>query len=156
MDRVKAEASVTLLLLVAAGATLTLSAPGTTDAANPDGYSHAAATCLQGSDGTGLRLRLRQRHHCDGSDTYPYLEIDVREQAIAVNKSLAIGDTNSAFRCQSSKKSCKPFVSGEIMFNHLEESSPQGLQTDGWYELKFSTGLPETGRFKVDCFQPCG
>ena len=99
---------------------------------------------------------MRQRHQCDGSETYPYLEMDIREQPIAVNQSLAIGDTNSAVRCLNPKKSCEQFVSGEIMFNHFEEISSKGIQTDGWYELRFSTGLPETGRFKVDCFEPCG
>jgi hypothetical protein len=42
------------------------------------------------------------------------------------------------------------------MFNHFEEPSEKGLQTDGWYELRFNTGLSETGRFKVDCVEPCG
>lgn len=75
---------------------------------------------------------------------------------ISANKRIVIGDANHGFKFQSLKRSCEQFVRGEIMFNHFEETGGKGIQTDGWYELRFSTGLPETGRFKVDCIAPCG
>ena len=115
-------------------------------------------TCLQGIDGPGTRLRLRQHRSCQGNDPYPYsyLEIDVREWPISANKSIVIGDANHGFKFQSPKRSGEQFVRGVIIFNHFEETRGKGIQTHGWYELRFSTGLPETGRFKVDCIAPCG
>src|SRR5579864_1616800 len=155
MDRVRFRLSALLLLLLTAAIALTLPARGTTGLASSDGYSHGTTSCLQGIDGDGTRLRLRQRRSCAGNDAHPYLEIDVRENPISANKNILIGETNHAFRCQNAKKSCEQFFSGEVMFSHFEETTAKGIHTDGWYELRFSTGLPETGRFKVDCMEPC-
>jgi hypothetical protein len=120
-----------------------------------DGYSHGKVSCLQGNDGTGIRLQLSEHRQCEGQALHSYLEIDVRELPITVDKSIAIGDTSSAFRCNQPNTKCEQFQSGQIMFNHFEETSAKGIQTDGWYELSPTTGLPETGRFKVDCIAPC-
>jgi hypothetical protein len=75
---------------------------------------------------------------------------------VQVNESINVGQINWAFKCQDQKKSCEPFASGKVIFNHCEDSSENGIQADGWYQLRFTTGLPETGRFKVDCIAPCG
>lgn len=150
------EASVTLILLFSSAIAITLSAGGTAGSVNADGYSHGTTNCLQGVEGPGVQLRLTQSRACRVQASYPYLEIDVRDQPISTNKRIVIGDTNSAFRCQAPKRSCEQFISGEVMFNHFEESSGKEILTDGWYELRFNTGLPETGGFKVDCIAPCG
>ena len=149
-------ASVTLLLLFVAAVVLTLFASGkTTEPVNADGYSHGTMSCLQGIDGSGVRLRLRQRRHCDGEGSDPYLKIDIRELPVQVNTRITVGDISSAFKCRSPKGSCEQFRSGAVIFNHFEEINGKELQTEGWYELRFTTGLPETGRFKVDCYEPC-
>jgi hypothetical protein len=153
---VRREASVTFVILVSSAIALTLSARGTTGVVNADGYAHGTTSCLQGNDGSGVRLRLRQSRGCESQAAYPYLEIDVRDQPVEANKRILIGDTNSAFRCQTPKKSCEQSLSGEVMFNHFEETSGKEILTDGWYELRFNTGLSETGRFRVDCIAPCG
>ncbi len=152
----KREPSVTLALLFSSAIALTVSAGGAAGSVNADGYSHGTTNCLQGVDGPGVQLRLTQNRACGVQLSYPYMEINVRDQPISTNKRIVIGDTNSAFRCQTPKRSCERFISGEVMFNHFEETSGKAIQTDGWYELRFKDGLPETGRFKVDCIAPCG
>lgn len=142
------------LLLLLASTILTLSLRGDSGAANGDGYPHGTTVCLQGRDGPGIRLRLRQRQGCDGWDIYPYLEIDVRELPFAANKSIVIGETNTAFECLDRKTPCKQFTSGRVMLNRVPDTS-SGWRAEGWYELKFNTGLLWTGRFKVDCIAPC-
>ena len=118
-------------------------------------YSHGTTGCLQGNDGPGIRLRLRQGSRCDeGDDLYPYLEIDVRELPIAVHKSFTIGPDNWAFRCPSPKESCEQSLSGKVVFNHFEETVGKEVQTDGFYELRFRTGT-ESGHFKVNCMGAC-
>jgi hypothetical protein len=149
-------ASVTLVMLFFSALALTLLSRGMSKSANADGYSHGTTSCLQGIWGLGVRLRLTRARQCEGRVSQPYLDIDVRDLPVSANKRIVIGDTNSAFRCQTPKGSCEQSLSGEIMFNHYEETSGKDFQTDGWYELKFSPGLPETGRFKVDCIAPCG
>ena len=60
------------------------------------------------------------------------------------------------FRCRNAKESCEEAVSGDVIFDHFEDISGKTMQTDGYYELKFSTGRSESGIFKVTCFAPCG
>jgi hypothetical protein len=144
----KLMAAVTLILLIAF--TISLSA----DSSNADGYSHGTIFCLQGVDGSGIGLRLTQHRTCDRE--YPYLEIKIRLDRVPTNERISIGETNTAFLCRDQKSSCQQFSSGEILFNHFEENSKEGLLTNGWYELKSPNQLPETGRFRVDCVAPCG
>jgi len=118
-------------------------------------YSHGETTWLQGDDGPGIRLRLRQSNQCEGKVSYPYLEVDIRELPIAVHKSIPIGADNWAFRCPDARESCEQSRGGTIVFDHLEETVGKDLQTDGSYNLRFRSGV-ESGRFKVDCWPPCG
>jgi hypothetical protein len=96
---VKWAGSATLVLLFFFALALTLFSRGMTGHVNADGYSHGTTSCLQGVDGSGVRLRLRQTRGCEGQTSSPYLEIDVRDQPISANKRIVIGDNNSAFRC---------------------------------------------------------
>jgi hypothetical protein len=82
--------------------------------------------------------------------------MDVREQPISIHKSISIRADNRAFRCPNPKESCEQAQSGTVVFDHFEDTSGKGIQTDGYYELKFSTGRTESGLFKVDCIAPCG
>jgi hypothetical protein len=153
---VRFETSISLLLLFVTAVVLTLYAQAGAGFRGADGYSHGTTTCLQGTDGPGIRLTLRAHHNCEGWNVYPYLEVYVRELPVEVNRPIIIGETNWAFRCRSSKESCEQLPSGELMFNHFEQSNGNELPlTDGWYELKPNRGLSETGRFKVDCLAPC-
>jgi len=133
-----------------------VSAPEAKQSESMHAYSHGTTGCLQGNDGPGVRLRLRQSSRCEGNVLYPYLEIDVRQLPISVHKRITIGSDNWAFRCQGAKQSCEQSSSGEIVFNHVDEASGKDIQTDGSYELRFSNGTSEKGRFKVDCTAPCG
>jgi hypothetical protein len=155
MDRVRLEASVLMLLLFGSAITLTLSAHGM-PGFGKGGYSHGTAACLQGNDGPGTRIRLTQHRSCGAQISYPYLEIEIRDLPISAGKSIPIGETNTAFRCQGPKNACEQSLSGEVIFNRYEETSEKELQTDGHYELRFNTGPPEAGHFKVDCMEPCG
>jgi hypothetical protein len=101
---------------------------------------------------------LTQEKKCEGRASYPRLEIDIRELPISVHKRIIIGPENGAFRCMDAKQSCEQFLSGEIVFEHLEGRSAipgKMSETDGYYELKFRTGLGR-GHFKVDCMGVCG
>jgi len=135
---------------------LSVAAPKAKQSESMPAYSHGTTGCLQGNDGPGVRLRLRQSSRCEGNVLYPYLEIDVRQLPISVHKKITIGPDNWAFSCPGPKQSCEQSSSGEIMFNHLDEASGRDIQTDGLYELRFSNGRSEKGRFKVDCTAPCG
>ena len=53
-------------------------------------YPYGTTTCLQGNDGPGLRLFLKQRRSCEGKLSYPYLELHIKEQPISVHKSITI------------------------------------------------------------------
>ena len=64
-------------------------------------------TCLQGNDGPGLRLFLRQTLRCEGKVTCPYLEVDVTEEPVPVQKDISIGNDSRAFRCPNAKDSCE-------------------------------------------------
>jgi hypothetical protein len=119
-------------------------------------YPYGEATCLQGNSGTGLRLFLTQNRRCEGKVSCPYLEVDITEEPVPVHKSISIGTDNRAFRCRNAKESCEQAASGDVIFDHFEDISGKSLQTDGYYELKFSTGMSESGLFKVTCFAPCG
>ena len=123
--------------------------------ANENAYPYGSTTCLEGDKGPGLQLFLRQYSRCEGKISYPYLEVDIREQPIPVHQNISIAAENWAFRCTSAKDSCEQALSGNVVFDHLEASG-SGLQTDGHYELKFSTGRAESGLFKVECLAPCG
>ena len=121
-------------------------------------YSHGTMICLQGSDGPGQRLLLTQEKKCEGRASYPRLEIDIRDVPISVHKRINIGPENGAFRCMDAKESCEQLLSGEIVFEHFEGRSARSGkigETDGYYELKFRTGVGR-GHFKVDCIGVCG
>jgi hypothetical protein len=124
---------------------------------NANAYPHGMTTCLEGAKGPGLQLFLKQDSRCEtGKPSHSYLEVDIREQPISVHKSISIGADNWAFRCANPKESCKQALSGYVWFDHFEDASGKGIQTDGYYELRFSTGESESGPFKVDCIAPCG
>jgi len=123
--------------------------------ASTNAYTYGFTTCLEGSDGPGTILFLRPNPECNSRMTYPYLEIDIRERPVPINQKIIIGPDNWAFRCLDAKSACQQFSSGELMFNHFESVDKKGIHTDGWYELRFPSGLPETGRFTADCSAPC-
>jgi hypothetical protein len=123
--------------------------------ANATAYLYATTTCIGGDGGPGVRLFLKQFSQCQGTPSYPYLRIDIREQPILPGKNIAIGSNNSALRCLSARQSCEPAVSGTILFDHFEEFSGKEIKTDGYYELKFRTGRTESSLFKLDCMSPC-
>ena len=118
-------------------------------------YSHGETSCLQGNDGPGLRLRLRQTSRCEGRVTYPYLQIDIRELPIAIHRNIQIGEDNWARKCPSSNEGCEESLGGTVTFDHFEETDGKHIQTDGSYKLRFRAGW-ETGQFNVDCRMPCG
>lgn len=122
---------------------------------NANAYPYGTTTCLQGDKGPGVQLFLKQYKRCEGKVSQPYLELDIREQPIPVHESISIGAQNWAFRCPNPKESCEQALSGNVVFDHLEETSGKGIQTDGYYELRFSSGRSESGLFKVDCIAPC-
>jgi hypothetical protein len=144
-------------VLLAAASLGQTALPSDVSPAKPAAYSHGTKTsCIFGSDGPGTRLSLRQHESCEGRPAYPYLEIYVNEQPIPVHKRIRIGEVNLAFKCASAKESCTQFASGEVIFDHFEETSGKAYPlTDGDYELRFRFGKPETGHFKVDCEAPC-
>ena len=119
-------------------------------------YPYGTTTCLQGNDGPGLRLFLQQSFRCEGKVTCPYLEVDVTEEPVPVQKDISIGTDDRAFRCSNAKDSCEQAVSGDVIFDHFEDISGKSIRTDGYYKLNFSTGKSESGLFKVTCFAPCG
>ena len=119
-------------------------------------YPYGTTTCLQGNDGNGLRLYLRHKLGCEGKVTCPYLEVDVTDIPVPVQKRISIGTDNRAFRCHDARESCEQAVEGDVIFDHFEDISGKTIQTDGYYELKFSNGRSESGIFKVTCFAPCG
>lgn len=123
--------------------------------ATANAYLYATTTCIGGEGGPGVRLFLKQFSQCQGTTSYPYLRIDIREQLILAQKNIAIGGDNSALRCLGPRQSCEQAVSGNILFDHFEELSGKELKTDGYYELKFRTGRIESGIFKLDCMAPC-
>lgn len=133
-----------------------LFAGDTKDSTNANAYSHGTTTCLEGSNGPGLGLLLRQPASCEkSSQVYPHLEIDIRERPIRVHKSVIIGPENWAFRCLDPKESCEQSLSGKVVFEHFGEKVGTKMPlTDGYYELRFKSGT-EQGRFKVDCSAPC-
>lgn len=146
----------TILISCLIALAFSLSAREPKGSVNANAYPYGTTTCLQGIDGPGLRLFLRQDRRCEGKVSPPYLEMDVREQPISIHKSISIGADYRAFRCLNPKESCEQAQSGTVVFDHFEDTSGKGIQTDGYYELKFSTGRTESGLFKVDCIAPCG
>jgi len=97
-----------------------------------------------------------QNRRCEGGVSCPYLEVDITKKPIPVHKSISIGSDNRALRCRNAKDSREQAVSGDVIFDHFESISGKSIQTDGYYELKFSTGRSESGLFTVTCFAPCG
>src|SRR6185437_3393617 len=91
---------------------LSLFAQETTQPADSNSYSHGTLLCLQGNDGPGLRLVLTPTKTCEGRQSYPRIEIDIKEQPISVHKSIVIGPDNFAFRCSNAHESCEQFPSG--------------------------------------------
>jgi hypothetical protein len=126
------------------------------DSSGPNAYSHGTTTCLEGCNGPGLELLLKQAASCEKSwQVYPHLEIEIRERPIRVHKSVIIGPENWAFRCLDPKESCEQSLSGKLVFEHFEENVGKEMPlTDGYYELRFRSGT-EQGRFKVECSAPC-
>jgi hypothetical protein len=116
-------------------------------------FPHGTATCLQGSEGPGLRLFLNQKKQCEGKVVYPYLDVYIRELPIKVGGVIVIGPENWAFRCVSSNESCEQSLGGKIVFNHYDAKSQ--VHSDGEYELRFKGGSSESGQFMVDCVAPC-
>jgi hypothetical protein len=135
-------------------ASLTLLGPFCGGQTNADVYSHGSTTCLQGSDGPGIKLFLMQKNLCD-TNAHPYMEIDIRELPVKVQKAIVIGPENWAFLCLSAKEACEQIPSGKIVFDHLENGSTAGLKTEGHYELELRSGVVERGNFKVECVVPC-
>ena len=123
--------------------------------ANATAYPHGTTTCIGGENGPGVRLFLRQFSQCQGTTSYPYLRIDIREQPILAKKNIAIGGENTASRCLSAGQPCQQAVSGDILFDHFKELSGGTLKTNGYYDLKFKSGRGEGGLFTVDCMAPC-
>lgn len=123
---------------------------------NTNAYPHGTTSCLQGSDGPGVKLLLRQNSQCEGRASYPYLEVDIRELPVSVHKSISIGADNWAFRCPDPKESCQQSLSGKVVFDHFEGTVGKDIQTDGSYELRFGADGFESGHFEVDCIAPCG
>ncbi len=118
-------------------------------------YPHGTVICLQGNDGAGVRLRLRQTARCEGGVSYPYLDIDIRELPVSRGKRIRIGPLNWAFLCPDPKQSCEQLSSGTIVFDHFEDSDGKYIQTDGYYELISRNGKSERGHFQADCFSAC-
>ena len=135
---------------------LCLSATERKQPLDANAYPYGTTTCLQGVKGSGVQLFLKQRRRCEGKVSQPYLEVDIREQPISIHKSISIGPENWAFRCLNPKESCEQALSGNVVFDHFEDPSGKGIQTDGYYELRFSSGRTESGLFEVDCIAPCG
>lgn len=119
-------------------------------------YSHGETSCLQGNDGPGLRLRLRQQKRCEGRVSYPFLEIDIRELPVPARNRVIIATDNWAQRCPDPNEACEQSLSGTIVFDHFDKPArEEGIQTDGHYELRFRNSKV-TGHFQVDCLAPCG
>ena len=75
---------------------------------------------------------------------------------IKVQKIIVIGPDNWAFRCVSADVPCEQVLSGEIVFDQLEEDSKAGSKTEGRYELTLRGGAGvERGKFTVHCAVPC-
>jgi hypothetical protein len=123
--------------------------------ANGNAYPYGTTTCLQGDKGPGVQLFLKPYRRCEGKVSQPHLEVDIREQPILAHKSIIIGAENWAFRCLNPNESCQQASSGNVVFDHLDDTSGEGIETDGYYELRFSSGRSESGLFKVDCTAPC-
>ena len=96
--------------------------------ANANAYPYGTTTCLEGDKGPGLQLFLKQYSRCEGEVSYPYLEVDIREQPISVHQRIGIGAKNWAYRCRSPKESCEQALSGIVVFDHFEETSGSRLK----------------------------
>jgi hypothetical protein len=121
-----------------------------------DAFSHGTTTCREEKDASGIRLILTQTNLC-GANLYPRLEIEIRQLPLKIQKNIIIGPDNWAFRCPSANEPCEQFVSGKIVFDHLENGSTARSKTEGRYELRLrgGAGVVERGNFKVDCVLPC-
>lgn len=127
------------------------SAPEPKRSEDANAYPHGTANCLEGDNGPGVQVLLKQDSRCEGKVSYPYLELNIRERSI--HRSISIGSENWAFKCPNPKEACEQALSGTIVFDHVEGNLENG--TDGSYELRFGGGRSETGHFKVDCSAPC-
>jgi len=61
---------------------------------------------------------LVQSSQCHVRISYPYLEVDIWELPILVNKKIRIGEGNWAFKCLDEKESCEQSLGGDIVFDH--------------------------------------
>ena len=50
-------------------------------------------------------------------------------------KNMSLGPNNLAFRCLNPRDPCEQALSGDVLFDHFEDTSRRGLETDGYYEL---------------------
>jgi hypothetical protein len=116
-------------------------------------FSHGPTTCLQGSEGPGVRLFLNQQKQCEAKLVYPYLDVYLRELPITGGTVLAIGPENWAFQCVSPDEPCEQSLGGKIVFKHYDPKSQ--VHSDGEYQLRFKGGKSESGQFMVDCVVPC-
>jgi hypothetical protein len=116
-------------------------------------YSHGMMNCLKENEGPGLRVVLTQDKTCKGRESYPRLEIDIREQPILAHKTVIIGPDNGAFRCLSQNESCEQALSGKVTFDHFSQDAVVN-ETDGSYDLQFRGGS-ERGRFAIECPGNC-
>ena len=129
-------------------------ATGGVSAKDTDTYSHGAITCMQGVEGSGIKLFLKQSSRCEARASYPYLEVDLKESPVQARKNIVIGEDNLAFKCPNAKEACEQSLGGKIIFDHYQEKVGRDYRTDGTYELRFRSGN-EAGRFNEDCLEPC-
>ncbi len=64
------------------------------------------------------------------------------------------GADNRALRCPTANDPREQAVSGDVIFDQLEDISGKSIQTDGYHELKFRTGNTKSSVFKETCIAP--
>jgi len=142
-------------LTVLFGSLIPLGIPPATQAGS-HAYSNGTTNCIQGVNGPGLALYLGSNEACvTAIPPHPYLEIDVRELPVPIGKVIAIGPTNWAFRCPSSRESCGQALSGTVALDRAAYPSREGARSTGRYQLKFREGQVEEGEFEITCSAPC-
>jgi len=91
--------------------------------------------CLKENEEPGLRLVLTKDKTCKGRESYPRLEIGIRERGISAHKAIIIGPDNGAFRCRSANESCEQALSGTVTFDHFPHNAAVN-GSDGSYDLQ--------------------
>lgn len=125
--------------------------------ATPAAYLYGTKSCIEGENGPGTAYYLSTEKGCPKAiPSYPYLEIDIREQPTPIGKAVTIGPENWAFRCPSLHEGCAQAVSGSAVFDHsTDPTGDRSIRSTGRYELKFQGGAVESRRFEVVCSAPC-